>query len=477
MPESPRQRLEPIRSVEQAVEFLLGLVRDNPRPGSRSRVQALYPIRQLLERVGNPQHGLATIHIAGSKGKGSTALYLEQILQTAGYRTGTFTSPHLQRWTERYRIAGREIDGTQLADTLERLRPHINDQVRRTPDLAPSFFAAATAAALDLFRSEAVDFAIIETGIGGRRDATNVVRPRVSCITTLELEHTDKLGDTLLSIAEEKAGIIKPGVPVVTGRLPEVCRAVIERRCARLRCRLTDLGGALHLKQTWRAPGELFMQLSAKGLHVESTLPTLSPQLASNAALAIACVHALDLVDSRTLATVSAHALARTVLPGRTELISKRPWVIVDSAHTDASARSLADALARLPATRAHTVLSLSSERNLETLCRTLLSPDDMLYVTRADPLRSLDACELAGRLREINPMLRPVVVADPNAALMCAFENLERDELLCVTGSVYMAGLGRSVLLNRLQKDGSNSMLYTQDTGDCNASLTPPGE
>ena len=205
----------------------MSLVRGDPRPYQTRARLAQLPVRALLSRVGNPEATLRVVHIAGSKGKGSTALYLEAILHAAGLGTGTFTSPHLQRWTERLRIDARESTEAEFAALLARLQPHVRALQLEDEDGAASFFDVLTAAAFLLFAQRGVDCAIVEAGIGGRLDATNVVQPRVSCITSLELEHTDKLGTHIAAIAEEKAGIIKKGVPVVVGPLPGFGRVIV----------------------------------------------------------------------------------------------------------------------------------------------------------------------------------------------------------------------------------------------------------
>ena len=205
-----------LAAAEAWLEGLINLER-SPAALRQARL-SLAPVQSLLARIGEPQRGLHVLHIAGSKGKGSTALLCEALLRAAGVSTGTFTSPHLERWTERFRIDGREVPEDALAATIGELRPHV-EALRGSPE-PPSFFDVITAAAFQLFSAARVDVAIVEVGLGGRLDSTNVVEPAVCCITSIELEHTDKLGDTLAAIAGEKAGIAKPHVPLVVGPLP-----------------------------------------------------------------------------------------------------------------------------------------------------------------------------------------------------------------------------------------------------------------
>ena len=232
--------LAPIRGLAEAGAYLEGLINLERLSDFPQERLNLGPIRQLLERLGHPDRGLCVLHVAGSKGKGSTSLFAESILSAAGERVGTFTSPHLESWTERFRIAGREVEGDVLAQVVDRMRPQV-EALRADPKTAPSFFDATTAAGIVLFRDLRVDRAILEVGLGGRLDSTNAIQSVVTCITSIELEHTDKLGCTLAEIAGEKAGILKPGVPCVMGRLPESAAVVVRERARLLAVPLFDL--------------------------------------------------------------------------------------------------------------------------------------------------------------------------------------------------------------------------------------------
>jgi len=221
---------DPVRNDDDIDRLLLSRVRDDPRPYRDRERFAMRAVLALLARVGNPHLQLRCVHIAGSKGKGSVALMCEHLLQHAGVRTGTFTSPHLQRWNERIRVDGHDAETASLAHALDTLRPHLAVLDDSGDELSPSFFDLLTAAALLIFAREKCDSVIIETGLGGSFDASNVITPLACCITSIELEHTDKLGATVQAIAYHKAGIIKAGVPVVTARFADAAQAVVEQR-------------------------------------------------------------------------------------------------------------------------------------------------------------------------------------------------------------------------------------------------------
>lgn len=436
---------------QDAGAYLEALIRPDARPYAERAPLALASVARLLDCAGNPHHGLRVVHIGGSKGKGSTALLLEALLQAAGHRTGTFTSPHLERWTERFRVGGAEISGERLAAVLGALHPHVQRLARAHPDNPPSFFDVATAAALRLFREAAVDYAVVEVGLGGRHDATNVVQPVVSCLTGVELEHTDKLGPDLASIAREKAGIIKRGIPAVLAPLPAPAERVVLEEARRLEAPVVRIGRELQVAHTTRG-GESALAVRGPGWAVQTRLPLPAPHQAQNAALALACAWLAGAVAPPRLAETAVRAWRELVLPGRAELLARSPWVVADGAHTEASARALSQWLGTLPPRRWHLVLSVSAGKCLRDLCGPLLhGPTRTVTATAAEPSRSLGAEALAAGLKEIRPGVQVRVEPDPAAALAAALADLAPDEGLCATGSVYMAGLARSVLRRRL--------------------------
>jgi dihydrofolate synthase/folylpolyglutamate synthase len=440
----------PIETFDQAVAFLLGLVRDEPRPYQARAALAQHPVRALLARIGDPHLGLPAVHIAGSKGKGSTALYLEAILEAAGMRTATFTSPHLQRWTERYRIDGRESTPAELTAMVARLQPHVQALQRENEESAPSFFDVLTAAAFLLFAEQGVDCAIIETGIGGRLDATNVVQPYLACITSVELEHTDKLGNTISAIAREKAGIIKAGVSAIIGTLPEEAESVMRARAERLGVKVGALGRDIGLRSQPLEGGDVSIQVSDAERTYHARLPAPAPRCkAHNAALAIACAHRIAARRGSAIDGAVATALADTQPPGRMEVLGRQPWIVADGAHTHGSSRALADMLSELPARRLHLVISLSAARDAAAVLAPLLEGAHRVVITNAEPSRSLDGRSIATRLVAGGfDASRVCAIPDPRRALLETRAELARDDVLCVAGSMYMAGIARETFL-----------------------------
>ena len=431
-------------SLVAASAWLEGLIDVERRPDVPYARLGLEPIRSLLARVGDPHARLSAIHIAGSKGKGSTALLAEAVLRALGERVGTFTSPHLERWTERFRIDGREVDGGQLAAALERLRPHVEALRRDDPLRAPTFFDVTTAAALLLFAEERIDRAVIEVGLGGRLDSTNAIDGAVTCVTTIELEHTDKLGATLDAIAREKAGIAKPGRPLVMGSLPPEAEAAVLERADDVGAPTARLGREFDVVVREADAGGLALSLRDGELAVDAVLPVLGRHQAHNAALALACVRRLGAHPADALAAAARRGFAAVTLPGRVEVLSRAPWIVIDGAHTAASARALARALAPLADRRAELVLSVSAGKDLAPMLEALLPLAERVTVTRAEPTRSLSPEAIAAAVRAAAPGLSLRVVPNPQMALRAAREAVARDGLLVATGSIYLAGLAR---------------------------------
>lgn len=444
-------RPAPDGALQAAEAYLDSLVNHERRTDWPYTRLGLGPIRALLARLGHPERELSVVHIAGSKGKGSTALWVEAILTAAGERVGTFTSPHLARWTERFRVGGRELDGDTLAEVVARVRPHVDALRNARPGDAPTFFDATTAVAIAAFAEAAVDRAILEVGLGGRLDSTNAVTPAVTCITGIELEHTDKLGSTVAQIAREKAGILKPGLPLVLGPVAPQVRAVIRNRAAELNVPVTEWGRDFEAEIRSRSLDGIEIRWSGAGAVVDARLPVLGRSQAANAALAIAAARCLRPEwTGREFAAAVSSGLKNAVLPARAELLGRYPWIVVDAAHTAASARELSDVLTALSCRALHLVLSVSADKDLGALLEALLPLADEVTVTRALAARSLDPRVIADAIRKKRALRADAelrVVPNPHLAVRAARESLPPDAALCVTGSVYLAGIARSLL------------------------------
>lgn len=428
--------------LQEAERWLEGLINVERLPDFGKARLGLDAIEALLSRVGDPQRGLRVFHVAGSKGKGSTALLAEAVLRELGVRTGTFTSPHLVRWTERFRIDGVEVPDAALASALTRLRPHVD--ASRDGSHPASFFDATTAAAFLLFAEAQVEVAILEVGLGGRLDSTNACEPALTAITSIELEHTEKLGDSEAAIAAEKAGIVKRGVPLVIGALSPEALAVVAARAEALDAPLSQPGvdyAVDCLKVD--ADGTRF-RWSDAAASAEFVLAAPGAHQASNAGLALSSLRRLELAEDDALIAAAARAFVRVQLPGRIEILRREPWVVVDGAHTAASARELAAVLATIEAERKHLVLSVSLGKDLSAICEALAPHAERVTVTRADPLRAHAPADLVEAIRAVAPAATIEVELDPALAVERAAKALGPRDLLCAAGSIYLAGIAR---------------------------------
>ena len=369
------------------------------------------------------------------------------MLGALGLRTFTFTSPHLERWTERLRLDGTEAPPGRALAALASVR----DASERC-DVVPGFFEALTVAGLWLAAAERVDWCVIECGIGGRADATNIVEPAVTVITGIEREHVDRLGPRLTDIAREKAGIVKPGAPLIAPRLAPELDGILAAR--------TEAAGTRFLRvergaQAPSGPGVDYVVhwhhgpggVTAAGprWHVETALAAPGAHMAGNAVLALAAIHALAPAPLETMQR-AADVLTGTALPGRMETVRERPWVIIDGAHTGASAAALAAAVVDLHAPRLHLLLSCSAGKDLDAVLTPLLAVASAVTVTRADPTYSLPAQTLAEHVRAHRETLAMEVIEDPGEAVAHACSDAPGRTLILATGSVYLAGAVRGI-------------------------------
>ncbi len=446
-----------IATVQQAGAWLESLINFERQPGFKYSRLGLESIERLLDRLDHPEKSLSVIHVAGSKGKGSTCLLAEAILLEAGERTGTFTSPHLERWSERFRIEGREVADSLLAEAVEIVRPEVEALKKEDPANAPTFFDATTAVALLLFAQQGVSQVLLEVGLGGRLDSTNIVSPLLTCITQIELEHTDKLGGTLAEIASEKAGILKRDAECVAGRLPAEAEAVVVERARLLGVALSRLGREFFAERidsdAWSAfsiaptARQAFIYSEADGYELAVGLGVLGSHQIDNAALAIATLKRAKIIAPGKFEDAVRRALSAATLPGRLEWLSDRPGVLVDSAHTPASAEGLRRVLDQVSSGHLRILLSVSSDKDAEAILRPLINCAETIWLTRAEPIRSQDPEILATLCRDIAPETEIRVISDPEQAVRMARDGLEGDDLLCCAGSVYLAGIARRVL------------------------------
>ena len=311
----------------------------------------LETIQALLAGLDHPQRRFPALHVTGSKGKGSTAVMAQSILTAHGLRTGLFTSPHLVTYRERAQVDGKPIPRAAVVEGLRRVEAAAREaEAAGTIDRAPTFFEVTTALAFDWFAREKVDAAVVEVGIGGRLDSTNVLDSRVGVITTIELEHTELLGPDLASIAREKSGIFHPGMTGVVGELPAEARAVVEATASRVGVPLWHFDKEVRVEhRTLSEDGQTFSVRLPGRSYPDLFVPLLGRFQPTNAGLAVAAAERLTAAMGRTLMPEKvAEGLAHVRWPGRLERVAKRPELFYDVAHTPESARAIAQSLAEI---------------------------------------------------------------------------------------------------------------------------------
>ena len=441
---------------QDALEYIFGYV--------NYEKQARYPynavtfdlsrMEQVLEGLGRPHERFRCVHIAGTKGKGSTSAMVESVLRTAGYRTGLYTSPHLHTFRERIRLTGGLMTKAELVDLLERCKPVIE----ATPGITA--FEVMTALAFQHFAEQGVEWAVLEVGLGGRLDATNVVHPAVAGITSLSYDHVELLGHTLSLIAFEKAGIIKPGVPLVSAagggrwRSSSVyamtpARLVVVGRDWQWEKGNADRAGRPSCAGAgWPAAGRPAHRPA--GAHQRDNATTAIAML-------YGCGQGLNITDD-ALRT----GLATAQWPGRFELLNARPPLVVDSAHNDNSAQKLRAALATYfpqpPRKQLALIFGASSDKDIIGMLKTFLGsreetgypPADKVIVTRSGHPRSANTAQLADLVREVSGSCPISVQPNLESALAEALAWAGPDDLICVTGSIFVVAQARRAWAQR---------------------------
>jgi dihydrofolate synthase/folylpolyglutamate synthase len=470
-------------NYDEAVRYLLSLGRELASPQQASATKfGLENIRALAEHLGHPERRYPSAHIAGTNGKGSTAAMLASILESAGLRTGLYTSPHLARINERIRIAGREISDHDFAAALGRVRRAIEEMLASGALAAhPTFFECVTAIAFDEFARAHVDFAVFEVGMGGRLDATNIIEPEVAVITQIAFDHEDFLGHSIEGIAAEKAAIIKPGAWVVSAAENPAARAVIRARAESQHAHLIEIDEAFHVKQL---PARLqshgadeyapdfphatrFEAIEkSSGRAIELTVPLAGRFQHRNALTALAAARLLaeraaspakdfvgaELASARLAPTSSlragrvalihddaiARGIAQVHWPGRLERVGDRPAVYLDGTHNPAGARELLafwdEHFAGVPI---HLVYGALRDKPVDEICGLLFPRAASVILTEPRQPRALSAVVLAEMTAHLARNVE--VVPDPAAALERAISQSAPEDAVFATGSLYL--------------------------------------
>ncbi len=420
-----------------ALDYVLSFA-DYERVPRSALVFDLRRIELLLERVGNPQQPARAVHVAGTKGKGSTAAMIASILTRAGYRTGLYTSPHLISPDERIKVDGVPVDGTVFAGLVEMMKPEVEavNGSGRFGELTT--FELLTALAFSYFKEMKADYQVLETGLGGRLDATNVVKPEVCVVTSISFDHTDVLGDTLSRIAAEKAGIIKPGSVVVSSPQSPEAMEVVERVCRERKVRLIRLGSDVTWRRQSFSPEGQSFRLKGIAGEYDLSLPLLGEYQLENAAAAVAAAEVLITRGAKIPVESIFHGLAEVHWPGRLQILKRKPWVVVDGAHNADSAGKLIEALKQyFDFDRMLLIFGASSDKNIAGMVAELTFLPGTVIVTRSRHPRAVETARLAGEFAGMGVV--PEVTEDVASAVELALTRAEPSDLICATGSLFI--------------------------------------
>jgi dihydrofolate synthase/folylpolyglutamate synthase len=445
-------------NYQQAIDYLSSYTDYEKMPMPHD--PAFYDLRrveELLAQLGNPHLRARSVHITGTNGKGSVAAMVASVLTASGYTTGLYTSPHLHTWRERIRVGGELISEGELVSIVERVQPEVEAVNRRATYGQLTTFELLTALAFAYFKLKEADFQVLEVGMGGRFDATSVITPEVCIITSISFDHTEVLGSSLAEIAAEKAAIIKPGSIVVTSPQLDEAAQVIEKACLNCGARLVRVGSDV----TWQSPGfdlkrQLFQVKGRLGSY-KLSIPLLGRHQLDNAATAVAALEVLTEKGFNISRNSITSGLARVSWPGRFQILSLQPLMVVDGAHNPDSARSLKQSLEQyfgvltgrtketrsinsprhLDFDRAVLITGVSCDKDIAGIVSELFPLFDRVIVTRSRHPRAMEPALLKAEFAKHG--VEAQVGDDVPTAISLALAG-GRD-LICVAGSLFVVG------------------------------------
>lgn len=420
-----------IKTYEDTLKYLYDNLPMFQRVGAAAIKKDLTNTLALCEALGNPQHAFKSIHVAGTNGKGSTSHMLASVLQTAGYKTGLYTSPHLKDFTERIKVNGIEVDRQYVIDFVNRMLPVI-DTVR------PSFFEITVVMAFDLFARQSVDVAVIEVGLGGRLDSTNVISPLISVITNISWDHQDLLGNTLPEIASEKAGIIKPGVPVVISERQAEVEQVFIRKAAEQTSPIYFASDE-YVVRIHESEGTLDIIRDNVPVQERLDLPLRGSYQQRNVAGVMKTLDILQVhfpTSPQEIRTGLERVIANTRLKGRWQILANSPTVICDTGHNYGGVHEVMRQIRSQKFRRLFIVWGMVKDKDVKKIL-SLLPQDAKYYFCQSRIPRAMEAARLQEHAAEFG--LSGEVIPDVNEAKRAALSHASADDLIFIGGSTYV--------------------------------------
>ncbi len=426
-------------SYQSTLNYIYSFV--NYETQNRPRDAVNYDLRRvvtLLERLDNPQSKYKTVHIAGSKGKGSVSALIAAALIAAGYKTGLYTSPHLITFNERIRINDTLISDDEVVELIDRLKPEVEIINREAVYGKLTTFEIITVLGFLYFALNKCDFGVIEVGLGGRLDATNVILPESCAITSISLEHTEILGNTLREIAGEKAGIIKPGIPVVTSPQADEALQVFIRISTEKKARLIQIGRDITWEEKGFDTGSQSLRINGRLHQYDVTIPLIGEYQLENASTAAGVLETL--VEKRFYISPGdiARGFNQVKWPGRLQILKQKPWIVADGAHNPYSAAKLRDALKKhFQFERSTLIIGTSSDKDVSGIVSELAPIFNRVIVTRSAHPRAQSIDVLIDEFKRHG--ITAEASGDISTALPLALANTGEKDLICITGSLFI--------------------------------------
>jgi dihydrofolate synthase/folylpolyglutamate synthase len=396
-------------------------------------------ITHLLDLLGNPQKSFPSIHVGGTSGKGSTSTIIASIFRNAGYKTGLHTSPHLQILNERYQINNRIAPTTKLLECFKEIKPAIQEVARDNPFGPPSNFEAQVTLAFEFFRRENVDIAIVEVGLGGALDATNVLVANVAVLTNVGLDHTDVLGDTVELIAQDKAGIIKPGQIVVSGLTQPSTIKIVEDRCRSKQATLWQFDRQFTLEND--EEGMSFLVKFPDRVYNDLHTSLMGDFQIKNSSCAVAAVHAFN--QSIPTSAIR-NGISQTTIPGRMEVIQNNPTVLLDGAHNPDKMLAASRAVTKnFPNKERIVVFALKAGKAYLDVLPLVVADAKTLIITAftTELWHPFDPHTLSQIAKSLKPDIDIQIESDPIQAVQLALSVAKPEDLIWITGSLYLVG------------------------------------
>jgi len=400
----------------------------------------------ICTELGNPQNYYKIIHVSGTNGKGSVCKFLESILVKSGYNVGVYTSPHLQRFSERFVVNCEEISESELVLLIEKVKPIVDDMV--VNNNTPTFFEIVTAMAFQYFKDKKVDYAIIEVGLGGRFDATNIVNPMVTIITNVSLDHQDRLGNKIEEIAFEKAGIIKQGIPVITaasGTALDIIKKISEEKNSDITIIGRDSWKKISGSENWQ---EFLINCAIKDYKITTFM--FGKYQGENIAIALSTVEALQINGVYIPDKSVYEGLEKINNPGRMEIVSFEPMIFLDGAHNVAGMTILRESIEEgLIFNGFILILGILKDKKIKEILDVITPLADVIITTKSHNIRACDPTILKDMIQD----KEVITIEDISKAVDYAKSIANIQDIICITGSLFTVGEAREHIFKKLQK------------------------